>query len=365
MFARSLRIAFYAPLKAPDHPVPSGDRQMARMLIACLERAGHRVEILSGLRAHLPSSEDAAAWRKLRDAAAAERQRIAGEWRDGVPDLIFCYHNYYKSPDLIGPALARDFGVPYVTCEASYSNRRNIGFWAEAQNAAHTGMAEAALNLTMTERDAAGLRATIPGVRTAPLPPFIYTAPFDAKPQPEPGHIVTVAMMRPGDKLESYRALAMALRLLPHETNWRLGIAGDGPARAEVGALFAALPASRIDWLGRLPPAEVATLLARGQLFVWPGYGEAYGLAYLEAQAAGLPVVACRIAGVPEVVTETLVPPHDPQALADAVAGLLAHPTRAAELGAAARERVRSRHSSEAASARLAELIDAVVTGKR
>lgn len=369
MPARSLRIAFYAPLKSPDHPVPSGDRQMARMLIACLKHAGHRVEILSPLRAYLPSSDDAAAWRKLQEEAAAERPRIADAWSGDAPGLIFCYHNYYKSPDLIGPALARDFGIPYVTCEASYSNRRNIGIWAETQEAARNGIGAAALNLTLTERDAEGLRASIPDVRLARLQPFIDTAPFGAPSRPRPGHIVTVAMMRPGDKLQSYSALAAALKLLPPDTDWRLSIAGDGPARAEVEALFATLPARRIEWLGRLPPPEIAALLARGQLFLWPGYGEAYGLAYLEAQAAGLPVVACRIAGVPEVVPEgnggTLVAPGDPQALADAVAALLADPARAARLGVKVRGTVRARHSSEAATARLRELMDAVVKGKR
>ena len=40
-------IAFYAPMKPPDHPAPSGDRRIARLLIQALERAGHRVELAS------------------------------------------------------------------------------------------------------------------------------------------------------------------------------------------------------------------------------------------------------------------------------------------------------------------------------
>ena len=46
-----MRVAFYAPLKPPDHAVPSGDRRMARLLMAALERAGHRVILASRLRA--------------------------------------------------------------------------------------------------------------------------------------------------------------------------------------------------------------------------------------------------------------------------------------------------------------------------
>ena len=74
--------------------------------------------------------------------------------------------------------------------------------------------------------------------------------------------------------------------------------------RGEVEALFAGLPAGRVRWLGQVDAAGVAGLLARGAVYVWPGCGEAYGLAYLEAQAAGLPVVAFRTAGVPEVVAD-------------------------------------------------------------
>ena len=46
-----MEIAFYAPLKPPGHPVPSGDRRMARGLMAALGAAGHRVVLASALRA--------------------------------------------------------------------------------------------------------------------------------------------------------------------------------------------------------------------------------------------------------------------------------------------------------------------------
>ncbi len=52
-----MHIAFYAPLKSPNHPVPSGDRQMARLLIAALRLAGHSVEIASELRSFSATPE--------------------------------------------------------------------------------------------------------------------------------------------------------------------------------------------------------------------------------------------------------------------------------------------------------------------
>lgn len=355
--ARRLRIAFYAPLKSPDHPVPSGDRQMARMLVACLGRAGHQVDVISQLRAYSPDPEDVAGWAQLQAAAKGERQQLAALWRSARPDVIFCYHPYYKSPDLIGPDLSRQFALPYVTCEASWSSRRNRGVWSEMQARARDAVRHAAINLCFSARDETGLRMAVPDARLMRLPPFIDTGAFGATPRPEPGHIVTVAMMRDGDKLDSYRKIAAALAAMPEGTGWTLSVAGDGPARDAVREVFAALPKDRVHWLGALGAVEVAALLARGTVFFWPGCGEAYGLVYLEAQAAGLPVVALATAGVPEVVSPgaggTLAE-DDPAALAAAVAHLIAHPARAAQLGARARAHVRARHSIDAAVAQLA-----------
>ncbi len=361
MTRRPLHIAFYAPLKSPDHPVPSGDRLMARQLLACLRAAGHRVDVVSHLRAYLGRSDDTAGWRALQAEAGQERARIAADWRTGAPDLWVCYHPYVKSPDLLGPDLCRAFGLPFITIEASWSARRNLGIWVDTQAAALAAVTGAALNLCLTARDRTGLAQAAPAARLSRLPPFIDTTPFDATPAPEPGHIVTVAMMRAGDKTHSFALMAKALARLPADLDWRLSVAGDGPERDTVQALFAHLPPARIAWLGALPRAGVADLLARGQVYLWPGCGEAYGLAYLEAQAAGLPVVACDTAGVPEVVSAEAgnrLVPLDAQALADAVTGMLRD--RSAR-GATARAHVRRHHSIGAATTRLAAAIDSVM----
>ncbi|MGF9694446.1 glycosyltransferase family 4 protein [Rhizobium sp. 0TCS1.26] len=360
-----MKIAFYAPLKAPDHPVPSGDRLMARQLVEALTLSGHDVGLVSRLRSFSATSD------VLPDdlqAAEMELQRVASSFaRDGLPDLWFCYHPYYKAPDRLGPVLARRFGFPYVTCESSYSGRRNIGGWAQSQSLVRDGAAQAAVNICLTERDLRGLREAVPEGRFARLAPFIEPRPFLVRdPQPRSKHMVAVAMMRSGDKLSSYTALAESLSQLL-DIDWHLTIAGDGPARGEVEAAFAGIPAERLTWAGELGPDRVAQLLSTAALYLWPGHGEAYGLAYLEAQAAGVPVIAEAVAGVPEVVadgqTGMLTPPGDRHAYAGAIRDILANENRRQILSGEARRFVREERSMDAAAKRFDAIIRTHVGG--
>ena len=90
--------------------------------------------------------------------------------------------------------------------------------------------------------------------------------------------------------------------------------------RAEIEQAFKVAPQHRIRFLGEIAHAGLPALMAESDILAWPGLGEAYGLVYLEAQAAGLPVVACDDRGVPDVVrageTALLGAPNDDDAYA-------------------------------------------------
>jgi len=364
-----MQIAFYAPLKSPDHAVPSGDRLMGRLLRRALEGAGHRVGLASDLRSYGPDPTDRARAAEVAQGAGAERRRIAQAWREGgAPDLWLCYHPYYKSPDLIGPDLCRQFGVPYVTVEASLSARRTEGLWDMAQATVAAAVRQAAVNICLTARDRAGLLQMCPRAAVTDLPPFIDAVPFlgPRAGGDGPVRLITVAMMRGGDKLASYATLAQALAALP-AGGWHLTIVGAGPAEAAVRGLFAGVPG--VDWRGQADAEGVARALSQADIYVWPGEGEAYGLAYLEAQAAGLPVVAQQVAGVPEVVaqgeTGLLTAPGEVASYAAAVARLIGDGPLRAAMGAAGRARVLARHSLPAAQARLDRILIDVVEAQR
>jgi len=112
---------------------------------------------------------------------------------------------------------------------------------------------------------------------------------------------------------------------------------------------------ARVRFAGALPHAELPKVYASADLYLWPAINEAYGMAFLEAQAAGLPVVAGRTGGVPAVVTDgltgILTPVGDPVAFAKALGHLLDRPDERARLAAGAANRILAHHD-EAAAAR-------------
>jgi glycosyltransferase involved in cell wall biosynthesis len=359
-----MTIAFYAPMKPPDHPVPSGDRQMARLLMRSLSLGGLTVELASRFRSYRAAPHGAA----VAEAADIERRRIIALW-EGIetarrPTAWFTYHPYYKAPDLIGPAIAERFAIPYVTAEASYARKRDRDVWADSQSAVTSAVRAAALNICFTADDRAGLERIAAIERLFNLAPFIDPAPFRASSgKKDPGgpvRLVTVAMMRDGVKLTSYQMLARALALIMDEP-WHLTIVGDGPQRATVDAAFSKIPGDRLHWAGEGDTMMVARQLSAGDVFVWPGTGEAYGIAYLEAQASGLPVVAQDTAGVPTVVrpgvTGLLTPPGDDAAFAAAVARLVRDRALRRRLGTAAQAFVTEERSLAAAAKRLRHLL--------
>jgi glycosyltransferase involved in cell wall biosynthesis len=107
--------------------------------------------------------------------------------------------------------------------------------------------------------------------------------------------------------------------------------------------------ADRVHVLG--PRRDVPALMHAIDVFAMPSIWEGFGLVLLEAMAAGRPVVASRVATIPEVVvdgeTGVLVPAGDPVALAEALAGLAHDSERARSFGEAGRERLRTRFSIE------------------
>src|SRR5205823_7053303 len=103
-----MRVAFYAPLKPPDDPIPSGDRRVASLLLDALRLAGHKPFVASRLRS-FDGKGDPVNQTRLAELARHETERLLAKWRwepRSVPELWLTYHLYYKAPDGLGPAIA-------------------------------------------------------------------------------------------------------------------------------------------------------------------------------------------------------------------------------------------------------------------
>lgn len=376
-----MRIAFYAPLKAPTHETASGDRRVARLLMDALRIAGHTVELVSELRA-FDGAGDAAHQQALRQCGLQEAGALIARWRDpahgATPDLWFTYHLYYKAPDWIGPAVCRALGLPYVIAEASHAAKRLTGPWAMGEAAVLDALLQADLLLCPTAHDVAGLALAAPArTRIERLAPFLDPAPYQraarkrglvrarlraacSLPADQPWMVVA-AMMRPGDKLASYGVLARTLALLS-DLPWQLLVAGDGVARQQVESLLGdAAAGGRVHFLGACDAGAVAAVVAAADLFIWPAVNEAYGMAMLEAQAAATAVVSCATRGVPDVVqhgtTGLLAPSPDPQALAECARTLLSDLPLCRAMGQAGARFVAQQRSLAQAAATLRQLL--------
>ena len=376
-----MRIAFYAPMKPPTHAVPSGDRRLARLLMRALVHAGHTPELASRFcsrdgrgdrdrQARLQRLGSALAERLIR---SFERQAAAHR-----PRAWFTYHLYHKAPDWLGPRVSRRLGIPYVVAEASSAPKQAGGPWDLGYRAANDAIGAADAIFVLNGDDVPWLEPLVGEPRRlVRLRPFVETEPFAAAAQARARHraalaarhaldparpwLLAVGMMRAGDKQDSYAVLAETLaRLAP--LDWHLLVAGDGPRRGAITAALEAAAPGRTRWLGLVAEADLPAVYAAVDLLVWPALREAFGMALVEAQASGLPVVAGRSGGVPDIVvdgsTGLLCAPGDPAALATAIGALLTDADGRRQMGEAA-----GRHAAAALNlSAAAAVLDATLT---
>ena len=141
-----------------------------------------------------------------------------------------------------------------------------------------------------------------------------------------------------------------------------LDIVGDGPSRAALRERAAALGlADRVVFHGYMDEAGVRQRLAEADVFVMASFAEGVPVVLMEALAAGVPAVATRIAGIPELIedglTGLLVPPAEPTAIAEAVRRLLEDSGLRNRLAATGREKVEREFNLGTECERLANLM--------
>lgn len=338
-----MKVGFYAPLKSTDHPLPSGDRTMARLLLKALTACGYEVEILSRLRSW-EGKGCQSAQAEIIISAEQEVERLTHYYQTKrPPELIFVYHVYHKAPDWIGVELANRLHIPYLIAEASFAPKQAHGRWHNGHQQTLKCVQQAQTIIALNPLDVECLKPLLQLSSTIELiRPFI-----DRNPSPSARHsqkqvlrkqvaernrlathkvwLITVAMMREGDKSTSYQQLADTLHQIDPDL-WELIVIGDGREATRIQNFFSGV-AENCFFTGKLEQQSIEQWLAIGDIFVWPAVNEAYGLALLEALAAGLPAVVQNYGGVSSIVehkkTGYVTNPNNRQAFTRALRKLI------------------------------------------
>jgi glycosyltransferase involved in cell wall biosynthesis len=216
-----------------------------------------------------------------------------------------------------------------------------IALQRAAYGCAHKVVAnsQAAADRLMSER--------VPERKIAVVPNGLDVDQFSSRAaRPSLRRVVVVANLRPEKGHDVL--IDAAVEVVRRFPDARFELTGGGPELGVLQARAAASPVSHVfTFLGHR--SDVAARLQANDIFVLPSRSEAFPNAVLEAMAAGLPIVASAVGGIPELVdnerTGLLVAPDDPRALAERICRLMTDPALAGRLGAAARADVEARYS--------------------
>jgi glycosyltransferase involved in cell wall biosynthesis len=181
---------------------------------------------------------------------------------------------------------------------------------------------------------------------------------------PQEAVVGCMSVLEPVKALDIF--LRAAARLARDRGDVRFALYGTGSDEQRLRALAAELGlGDRLEAPGHVPSPEA---LARLSVFVLCSYMENCPMSLLEAMASGIPVVATRVGGIPEIVSDgtgVLVPPGDERALSEAIAGLLDDPDRSASVATAARGRVLERFTADANADATLRLYEELLTARR
>jgi glycosyltransferase involved in cell wall biosynthesis len=304
---------------------------------------------------------------------------LARGWRTRAPDLV---HSHYWMSGLAALRATRAHGLPLLhTYHALGTVKRRHQRHADTSPPERIpGETEIGLGcdrVIATCRDEAAelTRMGIPphkiGIVPCGVDPDRFTPKGPAAPRgPYPHRLLQVGRLVPR------KGAAVAVAALARLPGTELVVVGGPPAdrldddpevRRLRGIARDAGVADRVRFTGAVPSEEVPPLLRSADVVVCPADYEPFGIVPLEAMACGVPVVASAVGGQLDTVadpgTGRLVPPRDPEALARAVAGLLADPAGREACGAAGRRRVLSRYGwgqvAAATEAAYCEVLDA------
>lgn len=264
------------------------------------------------------------------------------------PDLVHA-HAVDVGASVVG--VARDMGVPVVlTCHGVWFPHHSP--WSPPARIERSLLGRGYDAITSVDRPSVqALRAA--GFRDAiHVPNGVDVTEFEG-PHPRDGTVRFLFVGRHVYQKGIDELLEAAARIRPRLGNrFVLELVGDGPERIRLERKARHLDlAGTARFHGSLPRPKLLEAYRRADALVLPSRYEGFPLVILEAWAAGLPVIATAVGGVPDLCDERnaiLVPPNDPDALADALVSLASDPMGREALGMAGRSLVQARYTWDA-----------------
>ncbi|MEL6476899.1 MAG: glycosyltransferase [Pseudomonadota bacterium] len=265
----------------------------------------------------------------------------------------FLYAHFLHTPCSVTRYAARMRGLRYGF-SAHAKDIWTIPDWEKAEK-----IADSAFGVTCTKTGAEELNRFMPGrvdlayhgldLSRFPLPP-------DRVESKGPFRILSVGRLV---EKKGYDDLLHAFSLIPEDLDWRFVHIGGGRLDTEMRRLAGELGhAERVLWLGKRDQSEVIEEMRNADLFVLPSKiaedGDRDGLpnVLMEAASQSLPILSTETAAIPEFITDgqhgRLVPPNEPQHLAEAIYTLAGAPDTRAQMAEAALRRLRQRFGHEA-----------------
>jgi len=351
-----------------------GLERVVQSLALHARRHGLMVEILCAVRGGPVAAEMEAAGHRVRVLGVTgyrprDLLRAARALRDMKPDVV---HSHGHFAGVLGRAASWWAGPPIAvhhlhTTDTTlcYRHRRLERFLARLTHRIICCSRAVADHARLDLGIAAALLAIVPN-GIDPPPPLDRDDALERLGRPASPIIGCVGTLAP------HKGQSVLLRALE---GWPSGqvsptvvFIGEGSERPALEVLAAQRRNARVLFMGERRDAR--SLLAAFDILVAPSVErEGFGLAALEAMDAGLPVVASRLGGLPEIVedgrTGLLVPPDDPQALAAALASLLERPDLRRSLGAAGRRRVEERFRAARQAEQIEDLYEEAIRARR
>lgn len=348
------------------------DRERVEMHLFCFANPGETERPFLEAAARVGLSVSRIPWSRRKPILRASRLMAEYIRHRGI-DILHC-HNPYAN--LVGAVVRRRVSVKTLTTLYLWGEsgfRRRVLEWIDQYV------------IRSFDQVTAHCEDTVRGTIQRGLPPervrllisgfagrVVHLTPEERERQRvamgcKPGEIVLINLSRFWPE-KAHDVLVRGFHRIAQECpQARLWLAGVGPGEGEVRALVAALGLEpSVRFIGFQP--DLPELLALVDIQVHPSHAEGVPLAVCEGMAAGLPIVATRVGGIPEVLrhdhSAVLVDPGNPEALARAVLGLIADPARQKSLGAAAQRFLREAYSLEVAAERVQALYEEMMLAR-